>query len=344
MEHEAQGAARLMSICTTLVALHHLAQAQLDHRRVCAAASLALLAKKDVRFVRHLKDNAHLEALVDAAFEAAAASDDADLTMPSGCCRSWHTTAVLIAVAHAARACHISTPMATTFWEEEPDESLPKRPRKGLDAGDVGVQHHDSTIFLIAARPFYVHSVAMEKVSPVFKQAMEIAGGSREPIALPLVIDAPVDRHHALFGLAVEFLYTGFIPRLSDDDAWPLFTLAQFLQIDELRSYLLNSRLRSLMHADVALAERMWAAGMAFPDSLYSSATAIVVHLSHLEGEDEIRALLRRCHVASTAQSPLVPEEWEEWEAPYPHSESRPRVKWVASLFARIMRSELRWL
>ena len=323
-------AVRLMAICTTPVALHHLAQPQLEHQRVCAAASLAILATKSDRFVGHLADNAHLEALIDAAFEAATAPDDAAAAKPGGCSREWHTTALLIAVAHAARVCRIAAP---AVMEEGEEETRRKRPRISvLDASDVGVQHHSSTTFLIASRPFYVHSIALEKVSPVLKQAMEAAGGSREPIALPLLIDAPVDRHYALFGLTVEFAYTGAISRLSDDDSLPLYTLAEFLQIDALCSYVLDTRLRHLMRADLALSERVWAAAMTFPALHEAAATSIVAHLSRPDTpEGDVRLLLRRCHDVSAAQPSTAPVEDDE-----------PRVRWVVSLFARTMRSALR--
>lgn len=149
-------AARFMAKCTTPVALQCLTH-PMAHQRVCVAASLAHFSNLDERFVCHLADNTHLEALLDAAFEAAIAPDDAASTTPSGCSREWHTTALLMAVAHAARACHMALPAATDAAAEE-EEPRRKRPRMGLDVSDVGVQHHSSTVFLIAARPFYVHS------------------------------------------------------------------------------------------------------------------------------------------------------------------------------------------
>ena len=177
-----------------------------------------------------------------------------------------------------------------------------------------------------------MHSAYLEKVSPVSKQAMEGAGDGGEPIALPLTIDAPPDRHHALFGLAVEFAYAGTISRLSDDDALPLFTLAEFLQIDVLRSYVIDTRLRSLMLADLMFAERLWGVAMTFPALHEAAASAIVAHLSRPDApEDDVRSLLRRCHDASAAQPSPAPVQDEE-----------PHVRWVVSLFARTMRSTLR--
>ena len=87
VKYEAEDAARLQSICTTRTVLHFLTQ-PLPHHRVCAAASLAYLANLDGRFVGHLADNKHLDTLLDAVFEAAAAPDDAaSMIMPGGCCR-----------------------------------------------------------------------------------------------------------------------------------------------------------------------------------------------------------------------------------------------------------------
>ena len=328
---EAADAARLMTICTTPVALYHLAQPPHAHQRVCAAASLAILADKKDRVERLLAGNAHLEALLDAAFEAATAPDDAAATLPGECSREWHTTALLIAVAHAARACHVAAPAAAGVAEEE-EELRRTQPRTGLDVSDVGVQNDNTTTFLIAARPFHAHSALLEKVSPVLKQAMEVAGNGGEPIALPLTIDAPSDRHHALFGLAVEFAYTGSISRLSDDDALPLYTLAEFLQIDALRSYLLDTRLRRLMHADVEFVESVWAAAVMFPVLQEAAVMAIVAHLARPGATtDDVRSLLRRFHGASTAQPSLAPVKDDE-----------SRVPWIVSLFARTMRSALR--
>ena len=163
---------------------------------------------------------------------------------------------------------------------------------------------------------------------------MEAAGGSREPIALPLLIDAPVDRHYALFGLTVEFAYTGAISRLSDDDALPVFTLAEFLQIDALRSYVLDTRLRSLMHADLVLSERVWAAAMTFPALEEAAATALISHFSSSEmSEDDLRSLLRRCHNTCAAQPAALEVE---------NDLLTPQVQWAVSLFARTMRSALR--
>ena len=323
--YEAQDAARLLSICTTPTALHFLTQ-PLPHHRVCTAASLAHLASLDERFVNHLAGNKHLETLLDAVFEAATSPDGGAATLPGGCSRKWRTNALLSAV----RACHIATLVAMAA--EEGDETRCKRPRMGLDVSDVGVQHRDSTTFLITARPFYAYSHILEKASPVLKQAMEAAGNAREPIALPLAIDAPADRHHALFGLAVEVAYTGAISRLSDDDALPLYTLAEFLQIDALRSYVLETRLRHLVHFDVAFAERVWAAAMTFPVLQEAAATAIVAHLSRPDTpSDDVCSLLCRCHYASAAQPELTPA-----------TEYQQSLPWVVSRFAQTMRSALR--
>ena len=325
--YEPQDAARLLNICTTPTALHFMTS-PLPCHRVCVAASLAHLATLDERFVRHFADKKHLETLLYAVFEAATATDDAAATLPGGCTREWHTNALLTAVVKAARACHISAPAE----EVEEEETRRKRPRFELDVSDVGVQHRDSTTFLIAARPFYAFSHVLEKVSPVLKQAMEAAGDAREPIALPLAIDAPSDRHHALFGLAVEFAYTGAISRLSDDDALPLYTLAEFLQINALRSYVLDTRLKRIMHADLAFAERVWTASMTFPGLQEGAAAAVVAHLSRPDAsEDDARLLLRRCHDASAAQP-----------SPAPASECEPQVPFCVSLLAQTMRSALR--
>ena len=328
INNEAADAARLIAFCTTPVALQFLTQPRDDHN-VCAAAALAVLSGLDGRFVGHLADGAHLETLLDAAFQAATAADDV-VPQTMSCSRAWHTTVLLIAVAHAARACHIAAPAVANAAAE--DAERVKRPRVGLDASDMGVQHHSSTVFLIAARPFYVQSLLLEKVSPVLKQAMEAAGGSREPIALPLAIDAPADRHHALFGLAVEFAYTGAISRLSSDEALPLYTLAEFLQIDALRTYLIDTRLQSLMHADLSFTERVWAAAMTFPALQEAAATAIVDHLPRRkrEGKEDVaRSMLRRCHETSAVQSPLAVDHEQ-------------RLPWVVHLFAQIMRVALR--
>ena len=325
----ARDAARLISLCTTPLALQFLTVPP-HHGRVCSAATLAHLATLDERFVGHLADDSHLETLLGARLEAATAPDDAAATTQNGgCSRTWHTTALLTAVAKAARACRVAAPAVAADDEEE---ARRKRPRVGLDASDIGVQHRGSTTFLIAGRPFYAFSHVLEKVSPVLKQAMETAGDGLEPIALPLAIDAPADRHHALFGLAVEFAYTGAITRLSDDDALPLYTLAEFLQIDALRSYLLDTHLRRLMHADVAFAGRVWAAAMTFPLMQEAAATAIVANLSRPNAtEDDVRSLLRRCRETSAAQpSPAPAEDWE------------PRLSWDVSFFARTMRAALR--
>ena len=237
-------------------------------------------------------------------------------------------------MAHAARACRIAAPAAADAAAEE-EEPRHKRPRLGLDVSDVGVQHHSSTVFLIAARPFYAQSLPLEKVSPVLKHAMEAAGGSRELIAFPLAIDAPADRHHALFGLAVEFAYTGAISRLFDDDVLPLFTLAEFLQIDTLRSYLLNTRLQRLMHADLALAKRTWAAATTFPALQDVAATAIVAHLARPGAtKKHVRLLLRRCHDVSSAQPSPAPVEEDETPIPWYLSSREP----CAPRFVRVTR------
>ena len=275
-------------------------------------------------------DNTHLETLLGAVFEAATSPDDANSIMPGGCSRAWHTTALLTAVSRAARACRVAAPAVAAAEEKEARRN---RPQVGLDPGDVGVQHRDSTTFLIAAQPFYAFNHVLENVSPVLKQAMEGAGDIQEPIALPLAIDAPVDRHHALFGLAVEFAYTGAISRLSDDNALPLYTLAEFLQIDALCSYVLNTRMQSHMQADVGYAERVLAAATPFPVLQEAAIVAFVAHLSRKHvPEDNVCSMLRRCRDACSIQpSPAPGNDWE------------PRVLLqVSSLFARTMRSLLR--
>ena len=147
--YEPEDAARLVAKCTTPVALQYLTQ-PMAHQSVCAAASLAILATLDERFVGHLADGEHLEVLLDAVRGCNWPDEYAD-DRPCGCCDEWHTTALLIAVAHAASACRIAAP---AVMEEGEEETRRKRPRMGLDASDVGVQHRSSTIFLIAARPF----------------------------------------------------------------------------------------------------------------------------------------------------------------------------------------------
>ena len=143
VDFEPPDAARLMAICTTPVALHYLTQ-PLARQRVCAAASLAHFANLDDLFVGHLADGAHLNALLDAAIEAATAPADAAAVMPGGSSREWHTTALLSAVSLAARACRVTTPAAAAAAEDK-KHTRRKRPRVGMDASDVGVQHRSST-------------------------------------------------------------------------------------------------------------------------------------------------------------------------------------------------------
>ena len=106
----ARDAARLISLCTTPLALQFLTVPP-HHGRVCSAATLAHLATLDERFVGHLADDSHLETLLGARLEAATAPDDAAATTQNGgCSRTWHTTALLTAVDKAARACRVAAP------------------------------------------------------------------------------------------------------------------------------------------------------------------------------------------------------------------------------------------
>ena len=105
-----------------------------------------------------------------------------------------------------------------------------------------------------------------------------------------------------------------------------LSTRVEFLQIDALRSYVLDTRLRSLMHADVEFTERVWAAAMTFPALQEAASMANVAHLARLDANfEDLRSMLRRCCETSLAQTSPTPD-----------------VPWIVPLFVRTMRSALR--
>ena len=232
---------------------------------VPAAAALACLAAGDARFLRPLAAGGALDTLLHRCYAPAGAV-------------GWHNTAVRWALAAASRACAFdATGEDVTGGESAREDTAgaAKRPRLAAPAAaaampthdDVGVKRWDSTKFRVVVaspcrgapervKPCHACGLLLEAASPVLAAALASYTGGGSGVRLALSADAPMRKHHELFTLFVEFVYTRRIrdEALPDADVLPLWTAAHFLQCGPLMEWLLEHRLRCLMRHDVSVA------------------------------------------------------------------------------------------
>ena len=187
----------------------------------------------------------------------------------------------------------------------------PKRARTSgaatLLASDVNVQRRDSTVLLIAGRPFYVNGALLETKSAVLADALSGAT-TLDPVAVPLPNEVPEDQQYGLFHIAVEHAYTGKIASdVAAESLLQLWCLGDHLQLDELCAWCVE-RLVPVLAKDATLLERAWMTALARPSDVLGDAcaTAWLVQASVPTLADITAVLLLKRVHESCADNELV--------------------------------------
>jgi hypothetical protein len=135
------------------------------------------------------------------------------------------------------------------------------------------VQRRDSTVLLIAGRPFYVVGPLIEMKSAVLADALSSAT-TLDPVAFALPNEVPEEQQYALFHAAVEHTYTGTIASdVAAEALLPLWCLGDHLQMDQLCAWCAE-RLVAVLSKDAALLEHAWTAALARPSDALGDACA----------------------------------------------------------------------
>jgi hypothetical protein len=256
----------------------------LPHKALPAAASLAMLAGDGAHLRSLLADGSHLDTLLTGLL-AAAAPDF--VQAPHACSARWQIRMLRVALKTAACAAAVvvappaDAPAALPAEEADAPDAPPaanKRRRLSeqpggsstigggvtLTAADVNVPRRDSTVLLVAGRPFHACGLLLEKASGVLADALRDAPPTLDAVPVPLPVGVPEELHYALFSAAVEHAYTGAIGALEPARLLPLWCVGDHLAMDGVRAWCVP-RLVPAMVDDVALLEAAWSAGMARP-------------------------------------------------------------------------------
>jgi hypothetical protein len=162
--------------------------------------------------------------------------------------------------------------------DTDADEMPAKRQRidsggARLRASDVNVKRRDSTVLLIAGRPFYVNGALLETKSAVLADALSSVE-TLDPIAIALPNEVPEEQQYDLFHAAVEYAYTGTVASdVSTESLLLLWCLGDHLQMDELCAWCVE-RLMPVLVKDAALLERAWTTALARPSDELGDACA----------------------------------------------------------------------
>jgi hypothetical protein len=238
----------------------------LQHQRLAAAVTLSSMCGSDVQFTRILVAGDRLELLVAALIDLAL--DRFLEQTPQTNSRDSQMHGLGNAVCQLVEKAGLARIAAAA--DTDADETPAKRRRiQGggamLCASDVNVKRRDSTVLLIAGRPFYVNGALLETKSVVLADALSSVE-TLDPIAIALPNAVPDAQQYALFHAAVEHAYTGTVA--SDPAAeslLPLWCLGDHLQMDELCAWCVK-RLVPVLAKDAALLERAWTTALARPD------------------------------------------------------------------------------
>jgi hypothetical protein len=174
-----------------------------------------------------------------------------------------------------------------------------------LRASDVNVQRRDSTVLLIAGRPFYVFGALLETKSAVLADALSSAT-TLDPVAIPLPNEVPEEQQYALFHAAVELAYTGTMTssEVATESLLPLWCLGDHLQMDELCTWCVE-RLTPALADNAALLERAWTAALARPSDALGDACAtawLLLEKRKPVGNRTAMNLLKRVHDGCAAK------------------------------------------
>jgi len=168
------------------------------------------------------------------------------------------------------------------------------------------VQRRDSTVLLIAGRPFYVNGALIEAKSAVLADALSSAT-TLDPVAIALPNEVPEEQQYALFHAAVEHAYTGAsaASQIAPESLLPLWCLGDHLQLEELCAWCVE-RLVPVLAKDSALLERAWTTALARPSDALGDAcaTAWLLLEKSVPNWGEITAilLLKRVHESCAAE------------------------------------------
>jgi hypothetical protein len=158
----------------------------LKQQKLAAAVSLACLCDEGNEFRRLIAANDHLEVLSQAVVDLTGS-----LPLDKACAgdfQAWRGKAVRRSVVWLAEDLRLNDPAAGGD-DAMVAEPAAKRARTTggamLRASDVNVQRRDSTVLLIAGRPFYVFGALIETKSAVLADALSSAT-TLDPVAIAL--------------------------------------------------------------------------------------------------------------------------------------------------------------
>jgi hypothetical protein len=327
-ESNAEAVAALVAQLTTADSLRALAR-PLQHEALPAAASLAMLTcergDSGARTRALLADGARLDTLL-AGLLVASAPDF--VPAPQACSARWQSRALRTALKMAACAA-ILVIASSENWSAEQHADEPDAPAAAAAAGnkrrrlsespvsscggcgvtftaaDVNEPRRDSTVLLVAGRPFHACGMLLEKASGVLADALRDAPPTLAPVPVPLPVGVPESAHYALFTAAVEHAYTGDIGTLDDASLLPLWCVGDHLAMDALRAWCVP-RLVPVMAADVALLEEAWSAAMARPCDALCDACATAwlrADAAAAEGDETLLRLLARLQAGARSDA-----------------------------------------
>ena len=265
----------------------------LEHQKLAVAVSLASLTDDGSEFKRLLAADDHIDVLAQALVESAASPRvDKDIAGDFG---AWQEEALRQSIGWLGD--HIGLDDAAAHGTETvADGPAPKRARTfggtKLRASDVNVQRRDSTILLVAGRPFYVVGPLIEASSAVLADALSSAA-TLDPVTVALPNQVPEEQQYALFHAAVEHAYTGAVASdVAAESLLPLWCLGDHLQMNELCAWC-EQRLVPVLANDAALLERAWTAALSRPsDALGDACATAWLLLEAPLGLDDITAIL----------------------------------------------------
>ena len=245
----------------------------LRHQKLAAAASLASLVDLGDDFKQLLASGDRLEIVVDTLVDSATLQISEAFSAPDF--SFWREQALCSSLSWIVVATNLDAVQVAD--DDVAAEPVAKRARTTsaatLRASDVNVQRRDSTVLLIAGRPFYVFGALIETKSAVLADALSSAT-TLDPIAVALPNEVPEEQQYALFHAAVELAYTGTIASdVTAESLLPLWCLGDHLQMDELCAWCVE-RLTPVLAEDAALLERTWTAALARPSDALGDACA----------------------------------------------------------------------
>ena len=147
--------------------------------------------------------------------------------------------------------------------ESDDEAAATEPPPSVLTREDVGLPFPGCTVFVVGGVDVPVLGLIMQRVSPVLREALLLAGDG--PSAQPSVLLATPagmspQEHHRHFLQCVEFAYTGRVQPLRPEDEVNLWRLANLLAMESLQSYC-NARLERRLHLSPGSVAELWELG-----------------------------------------------------------------------------------